>query len=132
MPWPIRESPVIRQETLGNGLQVTFADQSNRYFGDYYRVCVTATIVCTLAELPAVTTEEAALRRRAEESFGTTLRIVRRLERMGVPSADVNQVRDTLIDDFLAHAAGYLARPGYPCLLVTAELRARGLSSCHA
>jgi hypothetical protein len=123
---------VIRREKLGNGLRITFTDQSNRYFGDYYRVCVAATIECDLADLPADNAEQAALRDLAMETFGATLCVSRRLERMGVPTADVKTVLAELIEDYLGHASGYLCRPGYPQQLLAAELRARGLSPRHA
>lgn len=114
--------PIFRRELLGNGLQIFFTDESNRYFGDYYRVCVLATIVCDLSHLPDESNDEQSLRRRALETFGGQLKVVKRFERMGVPTADVERVRAALIDDFLQSAAAYLARPEYPRLFVTSAL----------
>ena len=71
---------------MGNGLQINFADESNRYFGDYHRVSVVATIVCNLHDLPSTNPEEADFRRLAIENFGVELCIVKRLERMAVPT----------------------------------------------
>lgn len=113
---------MFREERLENGLHIRFTDQSNRYFGDYHRVCVVATLVCRLSELPTATDEEAALRRQALAAFGEQLTIVKRFERMGVASADVARVRTALVDDFLSHASPYLSRPGYPRALVGAAL----------
>lgn len=113
----------LREERLANGLRIIFTDESNRYFGDYHRVCVVATILCRPADLPADDDDAAALRRRAIESFGEQLSVTRRFERMAVPGADVDAVRSALVDDFLRNAAAYLARPGYPRALVEAELR---------
>jgi hypothetical protein len=121
----------IREELLANGLQIDFADRSNRYFGDYHRVCVVATIVCRLRDLPAVTAEEAGFRRLAIETFGEQLCIDRRFERMAVPSADVDAVRTTLVEDYLRHAAVYLARPDTPRSLVAAELKNRQAHPFH-
>ncbi|MDH3454907.1 MAG: hypothetical protein OEL80_07135 [Desulfuromonadales bacterium] len=115
----------IRQELLANGLQIVFTDESNRYFGDYHRVCVVATIVCNLRDLPAATAADEAMCCRAVETFGDQLSVVKRLERMGVPTLEVDQVRTTLIDDFLRHAAAYLSRPEYLRSLVNAELNKR-------
>ncbi|MDT8444349.1 MAG: hypothetical protein RQ722_08660 [Desulfuromonadales bacterium] len=115
----------IRQVSLANGLQIVFTDESNRYFGDYYRVCVAATIVCDLYDLPAGTIDEQAVRCQAIDAFGEHLTVVKRFERMGVPTLDVARVRTTLIDDFLQHAASYLARPDYLRFLVNAELHKR-------
>ncbi|MGK2944313.1 MAG: hypothetical protein ACSLFC_06205 [Desulfuromonadales bacterium] len=115
----------IRQVPLANGLQIVFTDESNRYFGDYHRVCVVATIVCNLHELPADTIDEQALRCQAVDAFGEHLAVVKRFERMGVPTLDVDRVRTALIEDFLQHAASYLARPDYLRSLVNAELQKR-------
>ena len=84
----------IKQESLENGLQINFTDESNRYFGDYHRVCVVATIVCNLRDLPADSTDEEAFRCRAVEAHGEQLSVVKRFERMGVSSADVEYVRN--------------------------------------
>lgn len=111
---------MIRQTNLANGLVLTFRDESNRYFGDYHRVCVVATIRCPLDALQG--TLEDNLYHRALKQYGTELCVEKRFERMGVASADVDVVRDALVDDFLRHAAQYLGRPEYPRLLVTAEL----------
>ncbi len=122
----------IRDEFLANGLQIKFAELSNRYYGDYHRVCVEATIVCRLRDLPAATPEQVGFRRLAIETFGEELSIARRLERMAVPSADVAAVRDSLVHDYLRHAAVYLARPDTPRSLVAAELKNRQVHPFHA
>ena len=115
----------IKEECLENGLQITFSDETNRYFGDYHRVCVVATIVCNLDDLPTDSTDEEAFRCRAVEALGNQLSVVKRFERMGVSSADVEDVRGALIDDFLRHTSAYLARPEYIRSLVNAELNKR-------
>ena len=70
-------------------------------------------------------TDEEAFRCRAVEVLGEQLFVVKRFERMGVASADVEDVRGALIDDFLRHASTYLARPEYIRSLVNAELNKR-------
>ena len=116
---------MIKQVLLANGLQIVFTDESNRYFGDYHRVCVVATILCNLHDLPTTTPGEETMRCLAVESFRGQLSVVKRFERMGVPTQDVEQVRTALIDDFLRHAAAYMARPEYLRSLVKAELNKR-------
>lgn len=115
----------IKAECLENGLQINFTDETNRYFGDYHRVCVVATLVCNLEALPAESPDEVAFRCRAVEALGGRLSVVKRFERMGVSSADVEDVRGALIDDFLRHASAYLSRPEYIRSLVNAELSKR-------
>ena len=115
----------IKEERLANGLLIIFTDESNRYFGDYHRICVVATISCNLYDLPVENPDDETFRRQAVETFGKQLSVVKRFERMGVPTVDVEKVRTTLIDDFLRHAATYLSRPGYPRSLVNAELKKR-------
>ena len=115
----------IKEEHLANGLQMTFVDESNRYFGDYHRVCVVATIICNLNDLPAASSDEEAFRCQTIEALGEQLSVTKRLERMGVASADVEEVRVALIDDFLRHASVYLSRPDFLRSLVNAELKKR-------
>ena len=116
---------IIKEESLGNGLRLQFTDESNRYFGDYHRVCVVATITCDLQTLPKNTPEEDEFRQQAIEALGEQWSVVKRFERMGVSSADVEDVRTTLIEDFLKHTSQYLSRPGYMRSLVSAELKKR-------
>jgi hypothetical protein len=115
----------IKEERLDNGLQIHFADESNRYFGDYYRICIVASIICDLRNLPGESAADEAFRAQAVEAFGEQLTVFKRLKRMGVPTAEVDEVRTALIENFLNHASAYLARPEYPRSLVSAELHKR-------
>jgi hypothetical protein len=123
---------LLREESLANGLKITFTDESNRYFGDYHRVCVVATIRCELHELPAADPEEVALRRQGCEMIGDNLTIIRRFERMGVPSAAVAEVRRRLVDDFMHNTYAYISRSDYPYSLLKAKLNKRGKQNIHA
>ena len=113
----------LKQVFLDNGLEIVFTDESNRYFGDYHRVCVVATIVCNLQHLPVANSDDETFRRQAVEALGDQMSVVKRFERMGVPSAEVDSVRATLIDGFLRNASVYLSRPGYIRSLVSSELK---------
>lgn len=113
---------MVREETLANGLKIVFRDESNRYFGDYYRVCVLANIVCRLQDFAISGPEDDALLKQARAAFGDQITVIKRMERMGVPTSSVAQVRASLIDDFLMNAAPYLARAEYPRSLMRAEL----------
>ena len=108
---------IIKHESLANGLEISFSDQSNRYFGDYHRICVIATISYDLDRLADET-----LRLQATACFGEQLKVEKTFVRMGVTSADIEETRNALIDDFMRHAAAYLSRPDYPRMLVAAEL----------
>ena len=108
----------IKSASLDNGLEISFSDESNRYFGDYHHICVLVTISFAVDSLA-----DGDLRRQAAAVYGERIKVAKRLERMGVPSTDCEPVRNALVDDFMRHAAGYLSRSDYPRLLVAAELR---------
>jgi hypothetical protein len=120
-----KQHRVIKEQRLANGLLIFFTDESNRYFGDYHRICVVATIVCNLNDLLTENSDDEGFFHRAIEKLGTQLAVVKRFERMGVATADVEAVRAELIESFLRHATSYLSRPEYPRALVNAELKKR-------
>ena len=121
----------IREERLDNGLQILFVDQSNRYFGDYHRVCIQITLVCALDQLPVANNEDEAFRKNAIASLGKVLKVVKRLERMGVPTAEVERVRQEMVEAFLESSSPYLNRPEYLRSLVDAELKKRRTHSFY-
>ena len=84
----------FRIERLANGIVLSCFDRSNRYFGDYNRVCVEIRMTVPTEAEP--------------------LELVRQLERMAVPGARVAAVRDKLVEDFLANAGRYLVHADYP------------------
>lgn len=116
---------IFREETLGNGLKIRFVDETNRYFGDYHRVCVVATIVCKVADLPVANAADELFRDKALGALGSELTVIKRFERMGVATVDLDAVRTALIDDFLDSALPYLSRPEYPRSLMNAEMTKR-------
>lgn len=95
----------FRTELLANGITLTFFDRSNRYFGDYHRVYIEIHL-----SVPPPAGPCTAIRHR---------------ERMAVPGAEVEVVRDQLADDFLRHAGPYLAHADYPARLAAAEAAVR-------
>lgn len=104
----------FRIERLGNGVVVEFTDLSQRYFGDYHRVCVAVRVV-----LPGP---------------GACRHQLRRLERMGVAGAAVAATRTRLVDDYWRQAAAYLAHPAFPSRLAAAAAgagRSRGGYGSH-
>jgi len=87
---------------LTNGVVIRFIDQSNRYFGDFHRVCVKVVISLPIDfPLPdGMLPENACL-----EKY---------LERMGVPSSAVETERKSLIDAFLQTSRSYFEKVDFP------------------
>lgn len=111
----------LRREVLANGLVLEFVERTNRYFGDYHRVCIEARTTLGL-DHPALVVLDAALLTRARVRFGAAVTTIRTLERMGVEGERVAAVTEELIESFLLEAQRYFARPDYPERLLRAEL----------
>lgn len=97
----------FRSERSGNGVTVEFFDRSNRYFGDYHRVCVEIRL-----QVPRPDGAEPLIKSKL-------------LERMGVAGADVEAARIRLADDYWQHAGPYLTQAAYPARLIAAEAASR-------
>jgi len=110
---------LVKEISLPNGLIVSFHDHTRRYFGDYYLVQLE--IVCDVPiSSESVTTEDQL--REARALLGEKVVYRRRVEQMGVPSTEIERVRNRLVEDFACHSLPYFADPGFPRKLVTAEL----------
>lgn len=97
----------FRTERLDNDVELDFFDLSNRYFGDYHRVCVKIHV-----RVPRPDREEPLVK-------------VQTLERMGVAGAAVEATRDGLVDAYLQNAGRYLAHVDYPARLLAAQASSR-------
>ncbi len=97
----------FRTERLDNGIEVTFVDLSNRYFGDYCRVRVEIRL-----SVPRPDRDDPLVKSHV-------------LERMAVPSADVEAERNRLVDDYWRHAGRYLTHADYPARLLAAASASR-------
>jgi len=104
----------FRTERLANGVVIEFSDLSNRYFGDDHRVCVEVRIT---TDAPTVGDRPGAAASPSVEQVRTQSR----LERMGVPGAEVEATRNRLVDDYWRHAARYLGQADYPARLLAAR-----------
>lgn len=114
---------IIRTESLSNGVRVAFHDRSNRYFGDYHRVCVE--VRCCLPLTPplfAGAADPPAECRQARAVLGEEACHVRILERMGVAGDEVERVRQEIIDGFIRSTLPYLQSPNFPARLIAVEL----------
>jgi hypothetical protein len=105
----------FRTEKLNNGVDIAFTDLSNRYYGDYHRVCVEVRITAPCP--PGYSGSVAA------PQPGNCLIMVKRLERMGVAGNEVAAARERLVDDFWRHAGRYLAHPDFPTRLAASNAR---------
>ncbi len=92
----------LKPMVLGNGLTLRFDDQSNRYFGDFHRICI-----CVQICLPEQVALSAGL-------AGGKDFLERKLEKMGVPSESLEKERKILLDAFLATGLTYLEKKDFP------------------
>jgi len=114
----------LLHERLGNGVELSFIDESNRYFGDYYRIRILA--VCRFElndELLASISDDPVVRQRLQQQWGATFEHVRVLSRMGVSGAEVETVKRALVEDFLATARVYMAAPDFPAVFLRRKLK---------
>ncbi|ORJ63446.1 hypothetical protein B5V00_00865 [Geothermobacter hydrogeniphilus] len=114
----------FRSIPLEGGLKLDFFDLGNRYFGDYHRIKIL--VRCEVPLRETMFAAESDPRRafdRARRRLGERVVYERSLERMGVAGADVEAVRDRMIDAFLSSAGPYLRHPEFPRRLVESRLR---------
>lgn len=109
----------IRQLMLANGLKVLFHDGSRRYFGDYHRAKVEITCRVPILEeyFPGKEEMEDALK-----VLGDAVVFRRSVERMGVSSAKLKSVLDSIMDNFCEHSLHYISSPAFPRKMVHMEL----------
>lgn len=87
-------SELFSSEQLANGVQIDFIDATNRYYGDYHRVCI-----------------EVVLRFASEEfSQGHKFQT---LERMGVSGADVESVQGQVLNSFRQGTMKYMVSENF-------------------
>jgi hypothetical protein len=112
-----------RELLLANGLVVRFVDRTVRYYGDFYRVQleVRCSVPLTVDLFPGMDEFSAA-----KAILGDEVTYCRTLDRMGVPSTEIDRVIDTLIADFSEHSGPYFAAREFPKKLVHAELKKTG------
>lgn len=109
----------IRRILLPNSLHLSCRDESRRYFGDYHLVRVVVTLPVPLESRFFVDADEY---RAAQRLLPDPVVYRRVAERMGVPSAEVEAVRATLVEGLLTHAGRYLGSPRFPMRFLQGEL----------
>lgn len=93
-------------QTLPNGLKIDFSDETTCYYGDYYRVCLE--VKCALPQEDA-----------------SRWHVFKKLERMGVASADLDMAKQELLDGFSRLILPYLQRSDFPERFVEAKKQKR-------
>jgi hypothetical protein len=99
---------------------VRFFDHSSIYFGDYHHVRLEAR--CEF-EFPAC--RKAIPDSLAEEAPLNPAVYTRTLEKMAVPSASVEDVKRTLIEDFRKNTLPYLSSPDFPLKMISRNVPCR-------
>jgi len=90
---------------------VKIYDHSKSYFGDYCRVCLEVKCEIPLPTLPGANGEPTG--------YSPDVAVYSRiLEKMAVPSAEVESVRQALIAEFRRNSLPYLATPDFPARLI--------------
>ena len=117
---------ILRQEQFENGVRLEFVEDSNRYFGDYYRlrIEVRCWVAIDAGLFPEAADPDGEVRR-ARGLLGEELTWSRPLERMGVATADLPAVRAELLESFATSTYSYLRSPEFPARLLAGELEKR-------
>ena len=107
----------FRAVELENGLKVCFYDISNRYYGDFHRVCIEVKI-----DIPSQSILLSDEQARLAEKLENPLCFETRLERMGVAGGELRRVREALVDSFLTSSSSYFNKPGFASQLLKKKL----------
>lgn len=93
---------------LSSRITVDFFDHSNRYYGDFHRVKITAStkIPFDIDSIPA------DLQPLAQKNNGS-ISYTKDMEQMGVPSAKVDTVKESLISNFMVTVGSYLQKDNF-------------------
>lgn len=124
---------LLGEIALANGMKVRFIDNTRRYFGDFY--LVTVEIRCEVPILPEYF-DTISIFNEVKSHWGETIVHLRKVQQMGVPSAQVSQVTERLIANFEQHSLPYLILATMPKKLVLSEInkskKKRGFYPVHA
>lgn len=114
------------REQLANGVELSITDETNRYFGDFYRVHLVAICRVVLSDdLLLRAFDDSADRQRLRQVYGEAVELRRILSRMGVAGPEVDSVRQALVEDFLVTARIYMADADFPLSLLRRKLNER-------
>lgn len=120
---------------LGNGLEVRLYDRTRNYYGDFHHVLLD--VRCEI-EIGHLTANEGLSADELSALGGEKLFYRRTLDKMGVPSGEVDAVRSHLVDNFVRHSLPYFSTPFFAERFARAELHkhhkrsASGMIAMHA
>ena len=117
---PCMSESILKHLVLSNGLTISLADETRRYFGDFYLVKLQ--IVCKAA-ISTELFDDASDLAEAKRLLGDEVKYCRTAEQMGVPSSEIQRVLNRLVEDFEKHALPYLGAPFFPRKLAAAQLK---------
>lgn len=121
---------IIKTCDLGGGKTATIRDLTSHYFGGYYhvRLQISSEVPVTADAFADTTTFEDALSR-----LGGKIHFSRNLEKMAVPEAEIENVRQHLLSSFDNNVLPYLLREGFAPGFVRSEYRKKcaAVSSCY-
>lgn len=113
----------IRIISLENSLTIRIHDGTRRYYGDFYLVKLE--IVCEVPLLSEFFATEADLTL-AKKLLGDKVVYRRIVERMGVPSSEVESAKNILLQNFERNSLSYFKTEDFPRKIVISEFtRAR-------
>lgn len=99
---------------LDNGVTIAIRDFTKVYFGDYFLVWLEVTCQAPDAGLAC------AAETSATAAQGAVFRRV--LKKMGVPSAEIETAKETLVRDFLDNSLAYISSADFPAKLASSAL----------
>jgi hypothetical protein len=111
---------ILETIVLDSELSVTLLDQTSHYFGGYFHVKVLA--YCDIPLKLSYFECEADFHN-AEAKMGESIRFERVLEKMAVPEADIESVRNQLMQAFHDTTKTYLSVPDFASRFVCSEYK---------
>ena len=113
---------LVATHRLENGLELSFHDQGNRYFGDYHQVkiIVSCRVVLNNDLLSSHLSSEDL--QKATQIFGDHVDYKRIIKQMGVAGDDVEQVKALMVKNFIENAAKYMQSEDFASRFVARRL----------
>lgn len=107
---------IFKNETI----KITYKDKSRRYFGDFHEVVLEITSEMTI--LPTHFEEE-SIYEEIKNILGQTLTTTSTLRQMGVASAQLESVKNSLIGSFRSNSLPYFLAPGFVCKATVSQTK---------